>query len=1454
MIGHGHQVHLPLLAAYLTRARQLDQINNNNNNNNNRKNSTEESSSNSLTSLVQQLVTLNDAESHYTPLHWAIYRGDLPTILLLLQQTGEHSMAMSDTSSSTSTSTAVVGQHHPDSSRAHRFQHKPMEMLEYTTATMTQQHNNHHHNPSSSCWQTMVMCTDAEGLTPGQLLAALQRTPLRACRAFLKRQRPPLQIHQSHAAASTSGRQPYHHRRTSSYSVEDEDHLRLLQDHGRVLLNDNDDNDDDDDDDSSHSSSHDDAHSNNNPINTPSDRYGCEVLTFGRAHHCALGVGTDQTSTSHRHNHKHRPQRVQQFALSQQHSHASSAVAVAAAAHHTMVLTQQGHVYAFGLNKGGRLGTGHEHDHSPLPTRIALTRRVVAIAAAENHSLAVTQQGHVYAWGSNRFGQLGMELSSSSSSSSSYSNNSHSTADHPSTSCVLVPRRVDDLKDVFVRAIAAGEKHSVALSSSGGVYVWGDNSSGQLGLPPRKQQHYKVQKVEGILSNKVAIEVSASEFSTLILTLPPNDQRSALPVNAIYSFGHGNQPFRVHLHSNNNADRRPRGNSAVSLEETGGHRHRQQHSPIAIASAKYHSVAVTQTGLVYTWGLHAEVLGSAASPKKKRTDQYSSPQVVQGMLPENGGGWAVDVSASENHTAVLTDTGALYTFGATHGPNILGHEGVRFQPDPKRVPNLYRGVAVCAAKEHFVVLAGTCFPPPPKPSSRLPTLEELSALRVMQYVDLFNALPILITAERSQNNLLIDYCVEFCKKNLDGVLNVAQRSVVECYLREQLQTHVLRRQDRLDDFERREAMDAMIHPILLEFVVGTCAAPQSNDHFMHPMDLPSFDDWMQSTKKLTSQRSAAIFLHTLQNHKHMSESNPLVQRPRTKSTESSGGRGRARSVSFGQDLVKTMTECSARCAELTQSISDLETSDDKVALQDRRQHIMKEVRALRKRLSQIAKLESERKTGTLSHEQLEKVARKAQLQLDLDTLEPAMDLLERRLKELTLTATKTDGDSKTFVSSKDTETAEAPADESAEASSQSSFRCDICGIACSDKSNYSLHMNGRKHRNRVAQVEEEARARKAAELLEEKQRESLKLNTSPHHAKVVKPANPWKSEPKSPGIQPNFKLPPPPHEVPSTLTSPSTSGRIKPASLIDIMAKESKASPLKKASRKAPPPSMPALGAAKSPGKRAPTKSISPRKKAPAVATDTLGPQPVWQTLHVKNLPALDSPPWMIASTQSGPSIATKKDPRGDALSLMDFVTKKSPPPTTPTKSKPVKTWSTPPTKASGPNRAPPSTPAFAIIQQEELAKKDKRDPAYLGGEKAKWFVESRDRADSLTHIQKTAEKEREDRLFLEEQFKIEKMIQEERDRKKQTEEAQHNARSSPDNKGHNRSKKRNPKPKSKVSTSGNQEGNNSGNRNQGKRNNNSDSPGKPKNNPQRRRKPAPINGNAKGNPKDSSS
>ncbi|WP_083682631.1 RCC1 domain-containing protein [Archangium sp. Cb G35] len=84
----------------------------------------------------------------------------------------------------------------------------------------------------------------------------------------------------------------------------------------------------------------------------------------------------------------------------------SGVVAVSAGGQHSLALSSDGTVWAWGYNENGALGDGSTTQR-PTPVRVSGLRDVVAISAGYLHSLALHKNGTVSAWGSNTFNQLG---------------------------------------------------------------------------------------------------------------------------------------------------------------------------------------------------------------------------------------------------------------------------------------------------------------------------------------------------------------------------------------------------------------------------------------------------------------------------------------------------------------------------------------------------------------------------------------------------------------------------------------------------------------------------------------------------------------------------------------------------------------------------------------------------------------------------------------------------------------------------------------------------------------------------------------------------------------------------------------------------------------------------------------------------------------------------------------
>jgi len=152
---------------------------------------------------------------------------------------------------------------------------------------------------------------------------------------------------------------------------------------------------------------------------------------------------------------------------------AKTIIQVSCGYHHSGVLDSEGKCHMFGRNRYGELGiTTNSGTSTANPTPVDISNRgalsgkkIVQLACGAFHTLALDDQGKVYGWGYNRFGDIGVTANNGNS-------NPNNTPMEVSTQ--------GDLVGKFITKIVAAYHSSYALDSEGHLYSWGRNNVGQL--------------------------------------------------------------------------------------------------------------------------------------------------------------------------------------------------------------------------------------------------------------------------------------------------------------------------------------------------------------------------------------------------------------------------------------------------------------------------------------------------------------------------------------------------------------------------------------------------------------------------------------------------------------------------------------------------------------------------------------------------------------------------------------------------------------------------------------------------------------------------------------------------------------------------------------------------------------------------------------------------------------
>lgn len=133
------------------------------------------------------------------------------------------------------------------------------------------------------------------------------------------------------------------------------------------------------------------------------------------------------------------------------------------------LISQDNFIYGFGLNSSGQLGLKVWDSEINSPEQVSNIYTWKKISAGGYHSLAIKDDGTLWLWGENRFGQLGDGTLIGKNSI----------------------QRINADKDW--KDVAGGNHHSLAIKEDGTLWAWGLNDSGQLGDGSIEDQSYPLK-------------------------------------------------------------------------------------------------------------------------------------------------------------------------------------------------------------------------------------------------------------------------------------------------------------------------------------------------------------------------------------------------------------------------------------------------------------------------------------------------------------------------------------------------------------------------------------------------------------------------------------------------------------------------------------------------------------------------------------------------------------------------------------------------------------------------------------------------------------------------------------------------------------------------------------------------------------------------------------------------
>ena len=456
----------------------------------------------------------------------------------------------------------------------------------------------------------------------------------------------------------------------------------------------------------------------------------------------------------------------------------SGVVAVSCSTSFTLALKSNGTVWAWGLGTSGQLGDGTQVSKS-TPVQVSGLSGIIQISTGSSHSVALKSDGSVWAWGLNNARQLGDNTTTLRSTpvrvtshvetsgitgivriASGRSSGSHSlalrndgtvwawgvgnfgqTGQNHYALATTWPRAVPMAGIATARSIYCGQNSSYVIEHDGKLSMYGIESDGRTGGgnsfdgQGRAVAHSKkiiaYNDINGILNiysgtygaalhqkdgNITVIGTAQTTENALGVTHAPGRSSVRLRVGAALPIPNSTNSSKISVGKdfililktdgtvwgigNNGSGQLGNGGSKLQLElvKASG-----LENVVKTQAGLQHSVALKSDGTVWTWG--DNTLGQLGDSGTIYTDGVTNLAALPRTTPAQVSGLTgiTEISSSHNHVLALKSDNTVWTWGLNDFGQ-LGHSSTSYSTAPTQVINFNNVVAVAAGWKHSLAV------------------------------------------------------------------------------------------------------------------------------------------------------------------------------------------------------------------------------------------------------------------------------------------------------------------------------------------------------------------------------------------------------------------------------------------------------------------------------------------------------------------------------------------------------------------------------------------------------------------------------------------------------------------------------------------------------------------------------------------------------------------------------